>query len=117
MNAAGCADTAYALITVLEPQGPDAPIVQPVGIPSAFSPNGDGVNDILFVRGGPFTEFNFQIYDNWGVRIFSSDQQGIGWNGTYKDRDQPTGVYIYTFHGITINGEVIDMAGDASIIR
>ena len=85
--------------------------------PTAFTPNGDGANDVFLVRGGPFAEFQFQLYDNWGVQIFSSDQQSIGWDGTYRDKEQPGGVYIYTFKGRTIDGKDVDMAGDISIIR
>ena len=113
-SASGCTDTAMVSVIVIEP---DQPIVLPTGIPTAFTPNGDGANDVFLVRGGPFAEFQFNIYDNWGVQLFSSDQQAIGWDGSYRGKEQPGGVYIYTFKGRTIDGKEVDMAGDISIIR
>ncbi|MDQ3102212.1 MAG: PKD domain-containing protein, partial [Bacteroidota bacterium] len=119
MNDAGCSDTATANITVtefIEPV-PEPITVLPAGIPTAFSPNGDGMNDVFRVRGGPFAEFDLRIYDNWGVQIFNSGEQSIGWDGSYRSKDQPGGVYIYTFKGVSMDGTVLDMAGDISIIR
>ena len=116
-SASGCTDTAMVSVTVIEPVGAEPIVVQPTGIPTAFTPNGDGVNDMFLVRGGPFAEFQFNIYDNWGVLLFSSDQQSIGWDGSYRGKEQPGGVYIYTFKGKTIDGKEVDMAGDISIIR
>jgi gliding motility-associated-like protein len=116
-NGSGCIDSTSVLITVFEVPGIDPPTVLPVGIPTAFTPNGDNQNDIFLVRGGPFEQFDLRVYDNWGVQLFSSNEQTIGWNGTYNGKDQPSAVYVYTFSGRTIDGQQVDMAGDISIIR
>ena len=116
-NDSGCSDTASVSVTVFEVPGPDPVIVLPVGIPTAFTPNGDNQNDIFFVRGGPFTEFDVRVYDNWGVQLFNSAEQNVGWDGSYNGKDQPSGVYVYTFKGRTVHGQEVEMAGDISIIR
>jgi gliding motility-associated-like protein len=115
-NAQGCTDTASVTVLVTEAVEP-GPDVLPIGIPSAFSPNGDGNNDVFFVRGGPFTEFDLRIYNNWGVLLFSAERQTDGWDGSYKGQPQPVGVYVHTFRGTTADGVVVDRAGEVTIIR
>ena len=70
----GCIDTVRKEITVV--LLPD--------VPSAFSPNGDGQNDLFLVRGGPFKSINVRVYNNWGQLIFETNDQLEGWNGTYN---------------------------------
>ncbi|MDQ3110556.1 MAG: gliding motility-associated C-terminal domain-containing protein [Bacteroidota bacterium] len=52
-------------------------------IPNAFSPNGDGINDVFFVEGIyiPENKFEMRIYDYWGGKVFSSFEPNIGWDG------------------------------------
>jgi gliding motility-associated-like protein len=89
----------------------------PPAVPSAFTPNGDGINDVLYVKGGPFTELEFRIYNEWGNLIFSSGSQNIGWDGTYKSKLQPQGRYVWTIACTTIDGSHYSTAGDITIIR
>ena len=63
-------------------------------VPTAFSPNGDGVNDTFAVVGGNFRTFTMMIYDRWGTRIFSTDDYRTGWDGTWKGKPAPEGVYL-----------------------
>jgi len=74
-----------------------------IRIPNAFTPNGDGHNDIFYVMGGlPGSQIkDFSVFDRWGQRIFQV--QGVapgdpefGWNGSYKGSPAPTGAYIYS---------------------
>jgi gliding motility-associated-like protein len=92
-------------------------ISMPPDVPSGFSPNGDGQNDVLFVYGGPFKELDFRIYNNWGELIFQSDKQTTGWDGTRNGIDQPLGVYVYTVSGITEDGEPHKLSGDVTLLR
>ncbi|MEW6470004.1 MAG: PKD domain-containing protein [Bacteroidota bacterium] len=91
---------------------PDLPVV-----PSAFTPNGDGVNDFLLVRGGPLSEMEFRIFNEWGNQIFLSTDQATGWDGTYKGKMQPGGTYIYTVVGKMPDGTDVKFSGDVTIIR
>jgi|GEM_PF-1685786 len=65
-------------------------------VPSGFTPNGDGVNDVLLVKGGPFSKFSFRVFNEWGNQIFSSDIQTLGWDGRYRSSEQPAGRFIWT---------------------
>jgi len=70
--------------------------VASVVVPDAFSPNGDGVNDIVFVEGWGIEELiSFQIYNRWGELIFETSDQNEGWDGTYKGEIQNPDSYAY----------------------
>lgn len=62
-------------------------------IPNAFTPDGNGVNDLFFVNGHQLAEVEMMIFDRWGELIFQSN--GLPWNGTVNGRDAPDGVYPY----------------------
>jgi gliding motility-associated-like protein len=91
--------------------------VNPPAVPTAFTPNGDGHNDVLYVKGGPFTELDFRIYNEWGNLIFRSGSQSIGWDGTYKSKAQPEGSYVWTIKATTADGTEVKATGEVTIIR
>src|SRR6202012_4678016 len=64
-------------------------------IANAFTPNGDGVNDVVYVHSSGIASMNFYIYNQWGAMVFKSSDQSVGWDGTYKGTLQPVGVYLY----------------------
>ncbi|MFI5151179.1 MAG: PKD domain-containing protein, partial [Bacteroidia bacterium] len=102
--------------TVVIPHCSEA-IVNPAALPTAFTPNGDGHNDIFFVRGGPFTRLDFMIYNNWGNLIFHSTSQNSGWDGTYNGALQPGGTYVWVLTGETIDNRNVKMTGNVTLIR
>src|SRR5690606_9499157 len=53
-------------------------------IPNTFTPNGDGNNDLLFVRGRHITDLELMVFDRWGEKVFETRDQSIGWDGTFK---------------------------------
>ncbi|MFN0204497.1 MAG: PKD domain-containing protein [Bacteroidia bacterium] len=68
--------------------------VQPrIDVPNAFSPNGDGINDEFFVNVSMVVGFNMEIYDRWGVKVFETPIPSQKWDGTYRGKDVPEGVY------------------------
>ncbi|PSL36117.1 CshA/CshB family fibrillar adhesin-related protein [Chitinophaga ginsengisoli] len=76
-------------------------------MPSAFTPNGDGKNDCFGLRyWGGVTELTFMIYDRWGTLVFSTQNTGKCWDGTFKGILQPTGAYVYFIKAKTLCGEV-----------
>lgn len=89
----------------------------PPDVPSGFSPNGDGQNDVFYVYGGPFKELKFRVYNNWGELIFESTKQSDGWDGKRNGIDQPVGVYVWTVEGITEDSKEHKLSGDVSLLR
>ncbi|HLP20301.1 MAG TPA: PKD domain-containing protein, partial [Chitinophagales bacterium] len=55
-----------------------------VGVPNAFSPNGDGINDEVRVEGRGIVGLTFRIYNRWGEKVFETNDQSIGWNGIFR---------------------------------
>ncbi len=103
----GCIDTVRKDVSVI--LLPD--------VPTAFTPNGDGQNDVFLVRGGPFKTMNLRIYNNWGQFIFESSDQLEGWNGTYNGTEQPIGVFVWVVEVEMLNGKKIKKTGDVTLIR
>ncbi len=91
--------------------------ILPPKLPTAFSPNGDQMNDIYYPRGGPFKNIDFRIYNSWGKQIFSTTEIDKGWDGTYKGIEQQIGVYVWTISAITIDGKSYVKTGDVTLIR
>ena len=69
------------------------------------------------MRGGPFVEMEFRIFNEWGNLLFSSTSQNDGWNGKYRGDDQPTGLYEYTLKGITVENKVINLYGVVNLTK
>lgn len=64
-------------------------------IPSAFSPNGDGENDVLYVKGTTIETMYFAVYDRWGQKVFESNAPSFGWDGSFKGKPLTPAVYDY----------------------
>lgn len=89
-----------------------------VMVPSAFSPNNDGNNDIFKINAGTTQKINqFSIYNRFGQRIFFTTNQDIGWDGTYKSGFADQGVYYYYLSYTCSNGELFIKKGDVTLIR
>ena len=87
-------------------------------VPSAFSPNGDGINDILFAVGKNIENFNFVIYDRWGEKIFEAKDLSTGWDGTFKEKILDANVFMYRISATsTIDGHGLQKEGNVSLIR
>jgi gliding motility-associated-like protein len=86
-------------------------------IPSAFTPNGDGINDCFGIRKWGFvSDLDFTIYNKSGNMVFHTTNAGICWNGNSKGIQQSTGVYIYQIRAKTICG-VVNRKGTIILIR
>ncbi len=88
-------------------------------MPNAFSPNGDGENDVFRCYLDPrcVKEFTLNVFNRWGEKVFEALQVTDGWNGYYKDRLSNTAVYAFYCHVIFIDGKETDQKGNVSLIR
>ncbi len=86
-------------------------------IPTAFSPNSDGENDIECVLGDCIVTMHFAIYDRWGEKVFETSDQNDCWDGTYKGELMNTASFVYYFNAILTSGEEISQKGNISLIR
>jgi gliding motility-associated-like protein len=88
-----------------------------VFVPNAFTPNGDGKNDILRVRSDIVIEVNLQIFDRWGEKVFETNDLDTGWDGTFRGEPCEPGVYDY-FMKVKCFGEIETLKkGNITLIR
>jgi len=86
-------------------------------IPSAFSPNNDKENDILYVRSNCLTNFSFKVYDRWGEKVFETSDIEKGWDGTLHGTPMNIGVFVYTLEGFLSNGKEVKQKGNITLVR
>ncbi len=88
-------------------------------VPTAFTPNGDGENDIVFVRGWGIKRLvDFSIYNRWGELVFRTDDINVGWDGYFKGVLQNVETYAWTATVETyLNGKQIQKKGFVKLIR
>lgn len=108
-NAVGCQDSVCI---------PVESIIDIVNdLPSAFTPNGDGINDKFLVRGFGISKMTLRVYNRQGLMVFESRAQNIGWDGTYKGSPQPMDAYGWTLDIEYFTGEKVKKKGDVTLIR
>jgi gliding motility-associated-like protein len=86
-------------------------------LPNAFTPNGDGINDVFRIpQGMPIQLKEFSIFDRWGNSVFNTTERSIGWDGRYKGVFSSPGTYMYIIKGIA-NNKMIQLKGTVTLIR
>ncbi|HVM87037.1 MAG TPA: gliding motility-associated C-terminal domain-containing protein [Puia sp.] len=86
-------------------------------MPSAFSPNGDGVNDIFKIPADVTLDLKeFSVYNRWGNRIFTTNNVSKGWDGTFNGKMQDAGVYVFFISGSNAKGKIF-IKGTVTLIR
>ncbi len=102
----GCSDTDSVVINVIN-------IGDAIFIPSAFTPNGDGKNDVFKAeRAGKYDSFEMKIFNRWGELVFVSDDINTGWDGIINGDKLQEGIYVYSIHltaektNVTKNGTI-----------
>ena len=108
-NNSGCSDTSCQAINVT--------INSVLDVPNAFSPNGDGNNDKIYVRGFGIDKMTWRVYNRWGTMVYESSDASEGWDGTYKGKPQPQDVYHYTLIVQFSSKERITKKGDITLLR
>ncbi|RMG26560.1 MAG: gliding motility-associated C-terminal domain-containing protein, partial [Bacteroidetes bacterium] len=87
-------------------------------IPNAFTPNGDGINDVFSIKGLFVNQYHLSIFNRWGERIFESRNVDEGWDGTNQQGlAVPEGVYIYRLLMQGFEGETLERGGSITLIR
>ena len=86
-------------------------------VPNTFTPNGDGKNDVLFVRSNFTSEIYFAVYNRWGERVFETEDILKGWDGTFKGMKSDPGVFGYYVRFKCNNGEESFKKGNITLIR
>jgi gliding motility-associated-like protein len=105
----GCKDTAFTSIEIIP--------LDDVYIPSAFTPNRDGKNEIVRVYGTGIKELDFKIFNRWGQMVFHTSDKNKAWDGTVTGTIQPAGTYVYVVRVKKSSSLVVEKKGTITLIR
>ena len=110
IDANGCKDTATVSIKIKhEPK---------VGMPNAFSPNGDGLNDVFRIANVKYEKLNsFQVFNRWGAEVFNTGDINKGWDGLINGKPAAADTYYYLVVVVLSDGSRKTMKGDVTLIR
>ena len=86
-------------------------------IPNAFTPNGDGINDVFKVRSNILKFMHLEIYNRWGNKVFETDDINKSWDGSYKGQTEQEESYGYFFTGECFQGEKITLKGNVTLLK
>jgi gliding motility-associated-like protein len=109
-SSAGCLSSASLTIKVYK--GPA------IYVPGAFTPNGDGINDVLVLVAPGIRQLNFfRIFDRWGKQVYYSTSVQATWDGTISGKPVPPGTYVWEIQAIDLSGKTLAQKGTTFLIR
>jgi len=87
-------------------------------VPNAFTPNGDGLNDVFRpIPSGMRSTAYFRVFNRFGQLVFETSKWLAGWDGTFKGKKAETGTYVWTIKGFDVNGRDVEMSGTVILLR
>ncbi len=109
-SAEGCLDTFARPIYVRPFRG--------IFIPTAFTPNGDGINDYFVIIAPPLQTSRLRIYDRWGILLWETEEQPPQWDGRTRGGEVvPEGVYAFVWEGRLFSGQTLQRSGTITVLR
>jgi len=111
-NDVGCMDSAFVRVNVFQSM-PD------IFVPSAFTPNGDGLNDFFQPVAAGIRQIDaFRVYNRWGQLVYSAGAtHSRGWDGSVNGSPQPTGTFVWLLKAVDYTGRPIMKKGTVILIR
>lgn len=108
---AGCMDSAFVTVKIFKTN-------PKVFVPTAFTPNGDGLNDVFrpIAVGLSKIEY-FSVFNRWGQMVFTTTQNGKGWDGKINGALQSSGTFVWLVKGVDYTGKTVFEKGTVTLIR
>lgn len=106
----GCTATDNVLVKI-------DPLSRILYIPNAFSPNGDGVNDIFTIYGKGISQIRLMIFDRWGEKVFETNDPNFGWDGTKSGQIMQPNVFVYHAVITYLDGFEVQEEGSVTLLR
>jgi gliding motility-associated-like protein len=117
----GCVTTDTVMVTVKGevpgPMPPPATDKKLIAVPTAFTPDGNNVNDRLRPLGKISSIDYFRVFNRWGQMLYQTSVIGEGWDGRFKGVEQPSDTYTWLFSGKTTDGQPVKLSGKSILIR
>jgi gliding motility-associated-like protein len=112
----GCVTVDTVFVSIKNPQ--DRGLSPDLLVSKAWTPNNDGMNDILYPITIHIKQINyFRVFNRWGQLVYETNILGQGWNGIYHDQPQVSDVYTWTVEAIGDDNSVIRKAGNSILLR
>jgi gliding motility-associated-like protein len=112
ISPAGCITSDSLLVRVYDDKTLD------IFVPKSFTPNGDGVNDILYPYIAGIQQFHyFRVINRYGKLLFETKNENVGWNGSVNGVAQPMSVYFWIAEGVAADGSIVQKTGQVLLIR
>lgn len=108
-DGSGCRTTRQVTVTILHNNQ--------FFVPNSFTPNNDGYNDYLFVRGNNLYGLRFSVFDRWGEKVWETTSTTEGWDGRYKGKELDPAVFTYVLTIIYADGKNLTESGTITLIR
>jgi gliding motility-associated-like protein len=106
----GCAFQLNSTVEVKQVMG--------IHVPTAFSPNDDGINDNFYIGSRLMRQLTIRIFNRWGKEVFSANQADFRWNGVLPNGSlAQTGVYVYQIQGVDYQGAPVKQSGSITLLR
>ncbi|MBK9253964.1 MAG: gliding motility-associated C-terminal domain-containing protein [Saprospiraceae bacterium] len=109
----GCTATDQVTVEVRTAQCDETDVY----LPNAFTPNGDGNNDVLLVRSNFIDELELIIYNRWGQEVFRTTDKNVGWDGTFQGRALSPDSFAFYLRVLCINAEEYKKQGNINLLR
>ncbi len=113
LDSAGCPKTAEVTVYVKSIKCNASDIF----VPNTFTPNGDGSNDVLYVRGNEIKEVYFAVYNRFGQMVFETRDLTKGWDGFYNGMKEDPAVFAWYINAKCFNGDEVKKKGNVTLIR
>lgn len=108
-NKWGCMDTVIKTVVV------DADFK--LYVPNAFTPDGDGLNDIFQPKGRGIAKYHLTIYDRWGRIVYQSEDFTKGWDGGEKEKQLTDEIFTWRIYATDVNGKIKELTGYVTLVR
>jgi len=94
-------------------------VTDQIFIPNTFTPNGNGQNDVFRVYSNIIQSMHLMVFNQWGEKVFETNDINGGWDGTYKGKPQPVGVYVYVAYMVLSdsNNSTVTKKGTFNLVR
>jgi len=107
----GCFDDEYSLTVFVIPPSF-------ISMPESFTPNGDGINDVVFVKGWLLDQLlEYKIFNRWGEQVFSTNDMDKGWDGTFNGELQGADIYVFRIMAVGVDGNTVKKEGYINLIK
>ncbi len=117
LDGMGCPFTAEKQVTVKDCHVADSLDECEIFVPTAFSPNNNGRNDMACTYGFCIRELLFRIYDRWGELVFETNDKAKCWDGTYKGKELNSAVFAWTLTAKMHSGRQVVKKGNITLVK